>query len=357
MDSAGQTGEPSLKSPKRTGSSATKRFVAGSSEMSPRKKAKTRLSRPTKARSPTAVDREPTTGAWKEASPSPVLPDAAAEASKSSGSGLGHGSTSGQALVPTSAPVAEHPAAEQSPRKTHAALFKGTTTPGSNILRTIVRGPAKSEHSKKEHKAPSPAKNSAPSSPPEAPSVRPAPTPSSTLRAFEGVVSFFALRSKGTSHVPTPQAEPAAKDEDLSVCLLPDEEVKEAQALWQTTCKLQEMMGPAAQTSPHGWQFYLKAHGAWLAFIVGAGLFVAFMLALSMFARYRNAIVTAQKICRTEDCVIHERLLRQNINGSVDPCQDFSAYACSAWSPSKQFVSYAAATTSDAIEAWFKARA
>ncbi|KAK8785165.1 hypothetical protein V5799_008469, partial [Amblyomma americanum] len=119
MDSAGQTGEPSLKSPKRTGSSATKRFVAGSSEMSPRKKAKTRLSRPTKARSPTAVDREPTTGAWKEASPSPVLPDAAAEASKSSGSGLGHGSTSGQALVPTSAPVAEHPAAEQSPRKTH----------------------------------------------------------------------------------------------------------------------------------------------------------------------------------------------------------------------------------------------
>ncbi|XP_077497808.1 endothelin-converting enzyme 2-like [Amblyomma americanum] len=78
------------------------------------------------------------------------------------------------------------------------------------------------------------------------------------------------------------------------------------------------------------------------------------MLALSMFARYRNAIVTAQKICRTEDCVIHERLLRQNINGSVDPCEDFSAYACSAWSPSKQFVSYAEATTSDAIEAWFK---
>ncbi|XP_077497838.1 uncharacterized protein LOC144108491 [Amblyomma americanum] len=209
--------------------------------MSPRKKAKSRLSRPTKAHSATAVQREPTTGAWKEASPSPVLQAAAAEASKSSGSGLGHGSTSGQALVPTSAPVAEHPAAEQSPRKTHAALFKGTTTPGSNILRTIVRGPAKSEHSKKEHKEPSPAKNSAPSTPPEAPSVRPAPTPSSTLRAFEGVVSFFGLRSKGTSHVPTPQAEPAAKDEDLSVCLLPEEEVKEAQALWQTTCKLREM--------------------------------------------------------------------------------------------------------------------
>ncbi|XP_077497967.1 endothelin-converting enzyme 1-like [Amblyomma americanum] len=235
-----------------------------------------------------------------------------------------------------------------------AALFKGTATPGSNILRTIVRGPAKSEHSRKEPKAPSPAKNSAPSTPPEAPSVRPAPTPSSTLRAFEGVVSFFGLRSKGISHVPTPQAEPAAKEEDQSVCLLPDEEMKEAKALWQSTCKLQDMMGPTTQTSQHGWQFYLKAHGAWLAFAIGAGLFVAFMLGLSMLARYRNAIVTAQKICRTEDCVIHERLLRQNINGSVDPCQDFSAYACSAWSPSKQFVSYAAATTSDAIEAWFK---
>ncbi|XP_077497839.1 endothelin-converting enzyme-like 1 [Amblyomma americanum] len=115
-------------------------------------------------------------------------------------------------------------------------------------------------------------------------------------------------------------------------------------------------MGPTTQTSPRGWQFYLQAHGAWLAFALGAGVFVAFMLVLFMFARYRNAIVTAQKICRTEDCVIHERLLRQNINGSVDPCQDFSAYACSAWSPSKQFVSYATATTSYAIETWFKVR-
>ncbi|XP_077497010.1 uncharacterized protein LOC144107728 [Amblyomma americanum] len=357
MDSAGKTAATSLKSSKRTSLSATKKSVAGSSEISQRKKAKSKLSRPTKPRPPAAVHRETTTGAWKEASPSPVLPAAAADASKSSGSGLGRGSTSEQACVPTSAPVSEHPVAGQSHRKTHAALFKGTATPGSNILRTIVRGPAISEHSKKEHNAPSPAKNSAPSTPPEAPSVRPAPTPSSTLRAFEGVVSFFGLRSKGISHVPTPQAEPAAKEEDKSVCLLPDEEMKEAKALWQSTCKLQDMMGPTTQTSPHGWQSYLKAHGAWLAFAVGAGLFVAFMLGLSMFARYRNAIVTAQKICRTEDCMIHERLLRQNINGSVDPCQDFSAYACSAWSPSKQFVSYAAATTSDAIEAWFKARA
>ncbi|KAH6941694.1 hypothetical protein HPB50_022686 [Hyalomma asiaticum] len=40
-------------------------------------------------------------------------------------------------------------------------------------------------------------------------------------------------------------------------------------------------------------------------------------------------------MCRTEDCVRHAFILDEVASKDVDPCHDFSAYVCSAWSPAR----------------------
>ncbi|KAK8757807.1 hypothetical protein V5799_004563 [Amblyomma americanum] len=37
--------------------------------------------------------------------------------------------------------------------------------------------------------------------------------------------------------------------------------------------------------------------------------------------------------CETMDCRLHAKLLTAQLNASVDPCEDFSAYVCSGWHP------------------------
>ncbi|XP_072143797.1 neprilysin-2-like [Dermacentor andersoni] len=37
------------------------------------------------------------------------------------------------------------------------------------------------------------------------------------------------------------------------------------------------------------------------------------------------------RYCQTPDCVLHAKLLTVHLNKSFDPCEDFSAYVCSAW--------------------------
>ncbi|KAH7938212.1 hypothetical protein HPB49_021746 [Dermacentor silvarum] len=36
--------------------------------------------------------------------------------------------------------------------------------------------------------------------------------------------------------------------------------------------------------------------------------------------------------CETEGCLLHARLLTEKLSKTIDPCKDFSAYVCSAWS-------------------------
>ncbi|XP_064466360.1 phosphate-regulating neutral endopeptidase PHEX-like [Ornithodoros turicata] len=40
---------------------------------------------------------------------------------------------------------------------------------------------------------------------------------------------------------------------------------------------------------------------------------------------------SSQNVCDTQDCFEHARTLLRDINTSVDPCQDFSAFVCSNW--------------------------
>ncbi|XP_077528312.1 neprilysin-1-like [Haemaphysalis longicornis] len=62
-------------------------------------------------------------------------------------------------------------------------------------------------------------------------------------------------------------------------------------------------------------------------------------------------------ICRTPGCKRHARLLLAPLNHSVDPCDDFSAFACSAWkpvaerSPSEE---YETSTAQLATKRWFE---
>ncbi|KAH7962083.1 hypothetical protein HPB52_014226 [Rhipicephalus sanguineus] len=42
-------------------------------------------------------------------------------------------------------------------------------------------------------------------------------------------------------------------------------------------------------------------------------------------------------LCSSEDCTVHADILTAALNRSLDPCDDFRAYVCSAWSPRRQY--------------------
>ncbi|XP_050027820.2 membrane metallo-endopeptidase-like 1 [Dermacentor andersoni] len=42
-------------------------------------------------------------------------------------------------------------------------------------------------------------------------------------------------------------------------------------------------------------------------------------------------------LCSTEDCIVHADILTASLNRSLDPCDDFRAFVCSAWSPRRQY--------------------
>ncbi|XP_077557324.1 neprilysin-11-like [Haemaphysalis longicornis] len=62
---------------------------------------------------------------------------------------------------------------------------------------------------------------------------------------------------------------------------------------------------------------------------VVAILLLATLLALHPLRRLPHSEV----LCHTEECQLHDHLLRQVISTNVDPCEDFHAYVCSRWLP------------------------
>ncbi|KAL1473903.1 hypothetical protein MTO96_038380 [Rhipicephalus appendiculatus] len=64
--------------------------------------------------------------------------------------------------------------------------------------------------------------------------------------------------------------------------------------------------------------------------LVAAALLVAFVvLVLLKKSPWRER--QTLRYCVTPDCLSHAELLTANLNRSVDPCEDFSAYVCSYW--------------------------
>ncbi|KAH6928504.1 hypothetical protein HPB50_016841 [Hyalomma asiaticum] len=62
-------------------------------------------------------------------------------------------------------------------------------------------------------------------------------------------------------------------------------------------------------------------------------LCVVFFGAFLHLVKRRSALQL--KLCRTDDCQRHAALLTNHLNTTIDPCEDFEAFVCSAWHVSK----------------------
>ncbi|KAH9370272.1 hypothetical protein HPB48_007391 [Haemaphysalis longicornis] len=60
------------------------------------------------------------------------------------------------------------------------------------------------------------------------------------------------------------------------------------------------------------------------------------------------------EICQTEGCTGHVSLLTRHLNRSIDPCDDFGAYVCSAWRPSSDSYLLGTSVMSDVFYSWFR---
>nr|XP_054924801.1 endothelin-converting enzyme 1-like [Dermacentor andersoni] len=112
-------------------------------------------------------------------------------------------------------------------------------------------------------------------------------------------------------------------------------------------------MKTTSQTT-HRCTSYAAKNTTAIAFAVVTISMVALVLLAALLAPTRRRGEAVIKLCSTEDCVMHSRLIHACTNASVDPCKDFSAFACSAWPLSKEIVSVASGTTREAVVAWYK---
>ncbi|KAH7937699.1 hypothetical protein HPB49_014831 [Dermacentor silvarum] len=54
-------------------------------------------------------------------------------------------------------------------------------------------------------------------------------------------------------------------------------------------------------------------------------------------------------LCSTEDCIVHADILTASLNRSLDPCDDFRAFVCSAWSPRRHYREHVTSVMDDVI--------
>ncbi|KAK8777235.1 hypothetical protein V5799_029419 [Amblyomma americanum] len=90
-----------------------------------------------------------------------------------------------------------------------------------------------------------------------------------------------------------------------------------------------------------------------------AALFVAAVTAVIVVAVVAlvNATepVSSKRFCKTKDCFDHAWLLTAKLNRSLDPCRNFSAYVCSAWSPPEGYLEHSNSAMDDVRKSWFPA--
>ncbi|KAH6922065.1 hypothetical protein HPB50_008678 [Hyalomma asiaticum] len=91
----------------------------------------------------------------------------------------------------------------------------------------------------------------------------------------------------------------------------------------------------------------------WLVVVVVA--FVVSGMLLALLSRW--ALVKKKQpsdLCFSPACLRYASHILLQVNRSLDPCQDFSAYACSAWNPPVARADYAITSTTQLIRAWFE---
>ncbi|KAH9384228.1 hypothetical protein HPB48_026221 [Haemaphysalis longicornis] len=56
--------------------------------------------------------------------------------------------------------------------------------------------------------------------------------------------------------------------------------------------------------------------------------------------------------CESSDCHYHKKLITSALNWSIDPCEDFSAFACSAWQATAAYRRGSRSSLEDVVTAW-----
>ncbi|KAL1444453.1 hypothetical protein MTO96_029874 [Rhipicephalus appendiculatus] len=73
--------------------------------------------------------------------------------------------------------------------------------------------------------------------------------------------------------------------------------------------------------------------------------------AIILFTREKSA--PTKPYCKTKGCLVHAWRLTGKLNTSLDPCQDFGAYVCSAWSPPEGYLEHSNSAMDDVRKSWF----
>ncbi|KAH7938213.1 hypothetical protein HPB49_021747 [Dermacentor silvarum] len=71
--------------------------------------------------------------------------------------------------------------------------------------------------------------------------------------------------------------------------------------------------------------------------VVAAAVVLTVMVAVVAIAIVSHERTKRRIYCETEGCLLHTLLLTEKLNKTIDPCKDFSAYVCSAWSRSGDY--------------------
>ncbi|KAH8038661.1 hypothetical protein HPB51_002805 [Rhipicephalus microplus] len=85
---------------------------------------------------------------------------------------------------------------------------------------------------------------------------------------------------------------------------------------------------------------------------IGLAVFVAILFTVATILYSFVARDKAEELvplCSTEDCTVHADILTANLNRSLDPCDDFRAYVCSAWSPRRYYREHVTSVMDDVI--------
>lgn len=75
----------------------------------------------------------------------------------------------------------------------------------------------------------------------------------------------------------------------------------------------------------------------WQIAALCAGVVAIFLVATVLALHPLRRLPHVEVLCQTEDCQLHDHLLRQVISTNVDPCEDFHAYVCSRWLPPTEY--------------------
>ncbi|XP_077534531.1 neprilysin-like [Haemaphysalis longicornis] len=73
-------------------------------------------------------------------------------------------------------------------------------------------------------------------------------------------------------------------------------------------------------------------------------------LVLVVFSLVQFSYASRSRLCETSDCRFHAHLVVGGLNKSLDPCEDFAAFVCSAWKPMSHYVDGEVSTRADVVQ-------